>query len=77
MTCSRCGRDAPRELDGLADDPNWAAWEVTADEALICPGCITRPELLTSIEGMGGDPIIPVSDEVLGEIQREEEADDA
>jgi hypothetical protein len=73
MTCSRCGRDAPRQLDGIADDPHWAAWEVTADgEDLLCPGCLTRPELLSTIEGMGDEEIIPVSDEVLREIETRE-----
>jgi hypothetical protein len=74
MVCSRCGRDAPIQLDGTADDPNWTAWEVTPDgEGLICEGCLTRAELLSTIEGMSEDAIIPVSDEVLREIEREVE----
>jgi hypothetical protein len=55
MTCSRCGRDAPTQLDGLADDPRWAEWEVTSDgEDLICPGCLTRLELFSTIEAERG-----------------------
>jgi len=46
-TCKRCGRDAPRKLDGVADDPDWALWEVTEEE-VICPGCRTTVELRSS-----------------------------
>lgn len=42
VTCVRCGRDAPTQLDGTSDDPDWSAWEVTdGGDNVICPGCLT------------------------------------
>lgn len=45
VTCVRCGRDAPTQLDGAADDPSWAEWEVTdGGDNVICPGCLSGAE---------------------------------
>jgi|RhiMetdeSRZDD1v2_1073273.scaffolds.fasta_scaffold2835413_1 hypothetical protein len=69
LTCSRCGRDAPEELDG---DPNgnpgpwsYAEWQTFGEElddsdGVICPGCLTdldyQPELDTDARRAEWDP---------------------
>jgi hypothetical protein len=59
--CSRCGREAPKQLDGTADDPRWAEWEVSEYEkaragepAVICPGCLTDVDLGLVDDPLGG-----------------------
>jgi hypothetical protein len=56
--CARCGRPAPVMLDGIGDEfgtSHWAEREVLDEKAadgepaVICPGCVTRPELLSNL----------------------------
>jgi rubredoxin len=41
--CPRCGKPFPRDEDGEAENAAGAEW-VILPEAVICPGCSTKPD---------------------------------